>query len=66
MTVRNINESDVCEVEGCDVKSRCLVYSRHLSKVIICCNTHTNEVSDETFPEYIDTCDNCKCRLPIN
>lgn len=66
MKVRKVEEGDKCEYEDCEKKATEIVYSRDECKVMLACGICKEIIEDEDSPEYLDTCPNCKCIMPIN
>lgn len=55
-----------CEAAGCMRKATRIVYSKKQRAVLLCCDTHSDEILDEDCPEYHQTCPNCGCEIPVN
>lgn len=59
--LRQLESRDQCEDFDCPEPAKFLVYSRNTKKVFKCCAVHGKRISEEDYPEYIDTCKNCGC-----
>lgn len=64
--MRKLKKGSNCEMVNCNNIATDLVYSRNQEKVLLCCETHANEVVDERGSEYQHQCENCGCMSPIN
>jgi hypothetical protein len=55
-----------CQYDDCSRKATTLAYSRPRGKVLKVCDAHARTVADADSPEYLHSCENCGCLLPIN
>ena len=63
---RKILPDMLCESGDCQRPATHMAYSRKAKTVLVCCESHSDSVADEGQPEYVTTCKNCGCLLPIN
>lgn len=66
MTVRHLEEANLCEIDGCDKKATEIAYDAVAGVVRFCCSDHREKVIEQDHPEYWDECPNCGCHKGVN
>lgn len=61
-----MSENKQCEYSDCTEIADSLVYDRAANTVKDVCDRHAYVILDDTCPEYITSCPNCGCGIPVN
>lgn len=66
MMVRKITKGDRCEFKGCRRMAGRMAYSKSKEVVMKLCKPHAKMVLEHHSPEYVMSCQNCGCHIPVN
>jgi len=61
-----LRNSDICCLEACKNKAVAIVFDRSNEDVKAYCEDHYLVAAHSSKPEYVNTCPNCRCYIPVN
>lgn len=65
MLIKTIEINKKCEAPNCNRYQSVLVYSFDKKEVLAVCYGCLERILDESAPEYISTCPNCRCHRGV-